>query len=182
MNYYGGKDLASAFRTVRQNTIQLANDIPDAQYDYAASEGSMTVARMLSHIAVSTHMPHAMHGVDKKTQLEMADFGAYMGQAAQIEQLLTTKAEIINALTTHGETFAAWLETLTDEQLGEHVHLPAGLTPPSKTRFEMLLGAKEHEMHHRAQLMVAQRLLGIVPHLTRNRMAAMAARAAAATA
>ena len=38
-----------------------------------------------------------------------------------------------------------------------------------KTRFEMLIGTKEHEMHHRAQLMVFERLLGIVPHLTRNR-------------
>jgi uncharacterized damage-inducible protein DinB len=33
----------------------------------------------------------------------------------------------------------------------------------------MLLGVKEHEMHHRAQLMLVQRLLGIVPHLTRQR-------------
>ena len=41
-----------------------------------------------------------------------------------------------------------------------------------KSRLEMLLGAKEHEMHHRAQLMLIERLLGIVPHLTRNRQAA----------
>jgi uncharacterized damage-inducible protein DinB len=33
----------------------------------------------------------------------------------------------------------------------------------------MLLGTKEHEMHHRAQLTVIERLLGIVPHLTRKR-------------
>jgi uncharacterized damage-inducible protein DinB len=32
----------------------------------------------------------------------------------------------------------------------------------------MLIGSKEHEIHHRAQLMVIERLLGIVPHLTRN--------------
>jgi uncharacterized damage-inducible protein DinB len=38
-----------------------------------------------------------------------------------------------------------------------------------KNRFEMLIGTKEHEMHHRAQLMVIERLLGIVPHITRNR-------------
>jgi uncharacterized damage-inducible protein DinB len=40
----------------------------------------------------------------------------------------------------------------------------------------MLLGPKEHEMHHRAQLMVVERLLGITPHLTRQmqeRMTAM---------
>ena len=40
----------------------------------------------------------------------------------------------------------------------------------------MLLSAKEHEMHHRAQLMLVERLLGIVPHITAGREAAMAQR------
>ena len=48
------------------------------------------------------------------------------------------------------------------------------MTPPSKTRFEMLLGAKEHEMHHRGQLMLIERMLGIVPHLTRQMQERMA--------
>jgi uncharacterized damage-inducible protein DinB len=46
----------------------------------------------------------------------------------------------------------------------------------------MLLGAKEHEMHHRGQLMLIERMLGIVPHLTRQmeeRWARMQAQAAA---
>ena len=55
------------------------------------------------------------------------------------------------------------------EQLAEFVSFPPPVQPPRKTRFEMLLGVKEHEMHHRAKLMVSQRLLGIVPHLTRAR-------------
>ena len=49
--------------------------------------------------------------------------------------------------------------------------MPGGI---SKNRFEMLLGTKEHEMQHRAQLTVIERLLSIVPHLTRNRQAASA--------
>jgi uncharacterized damage-inducible protein DinB len=32
----------------------------------------------------------------------------------------------------------------------------------------MLLGAKEHEMHHRGQLMTLQRMIGQTPHLTRQ--------------
>jgi uncharacterized damage-inducible protein DinB len=36
-----------------------------------------------------------------------------------------------------------------------------------KTRFEMILGTKEHEMHHLGQLTVIERMLGIIPHLTR---------------
>ena len=50
-----------------------------------------------------------------------------------------------------------------------------GVQPPFKSRFEMLLGAKEHEMHHRGQLMLIERIIGIVPHLTRERQARVAA-------
>jgi uncharacterized damage-inducible protein DinB len=182
MTYYGSSHLADAFRTVRRNTIQTATDIPEDKYGTAAAEGGMTVAAMLAHIAASTNFHHMLHGIDGKSQVTMEDFGGYMSQARQIEASLTTKAAIIDALTTRGDQFAAWLETLTEEQLGQHVHFPAGLQPPSKSRFEMLLGAKEHEMHHRAQLMVIQRMLGITPHLTRRRQEQMAARAAAAQA
>ena len=38
----------------------------------------------------------------------------------------------------------------------------------------MLLAAKEHEMHHRAQLMLIERMIGIVPHLTREAQERMA--------
>jgi len=40
----------------------------------------------------------------------------------------------------------------------------------------MLLGVKEHEMHHRAQLMLMQRMVGLVPHLTRQMQERFAAR------
>jgi uncharacterized damage-inducible protein DinB len=45
----------------------------------------------------------------------------------------------------------------------------------ASARFEMLLGTKEHEMHHRGQLMLIERILGIVPHLTRHMQERMAA-------
>ena len=59
-----------------------------------------------------------------------------------------------------------WLDTLTPEFLAERVTEADGKA--TKSRFERLLGAKEHEMHHRAQLMLIERQLGIVPHLTRQ--------------
>ena len=46
--------------------------------------------------------------------------------------------------------------------------MPPGGETASKTRFEMLLSPKEHEMHHRGQLMTLQRMIGLVPHLTRH--------------
>jgi uncharacterized damage-inducible protein DinB len=91
---------------------------------------------------------------------------------------LRTKAEIIRALTENGEQFAAFVEKLDEGTLSETVTFPPPVQPAAKSRFEMLLGPKEHEMHHRGQLMLIQRLLGQVPELTRRRAAAMAARTA----
>ena len=62
---------------------------------------------------------------------------------------------------------------IPEEALSERVKYPEGMQPPDKSRFEMLLSAKEHEMHHRGQLMVIERMLGIVPHLTRQMQARM---------
>ena len=37
MTYYGAKELAEAFRTVRKNTLQIAEDIPEDKYNFKSS-------------------------------------------------------------------------------------------------------------------------------------------------
>jgi uncharacterized damage-inducible protein DinB len=176
MTYYSGKDLARSFRLVRKNTLQIASEIPDTAYSYRAAPDTRTVAEILAHVAAGSRWHQQAHGVEKKTSLGAEDFGRYMQDAHAYETSLKTKAAILDALQTNGDQFASWLESLDDEVLGQPVSLPAGADPPTKTRFELLMGMKEHEMHHRAQLMMVQRLLGLVPHLTRERQARMAGR------
>ena len=53
MTAFGGKELANAFRTVRKNTVQVAEDIPESQYGHVAAPDCRTVGRMLAHIAIS---------------------------------------------------------------------------------------------------------------------------------
>jgi uncharacterized damage-inducible protein DinB len=165
MNYYGSKDMAESWRTVRKNTIQVAEEIPAEQYNFKASPDTMSVAEMLAHLATATYWAQTLHFDEKKTAVTMEDFGRYMGAAGKASAALTAKDAIISALKAHGEGFAANLEGASDAFLAERVELPMG----SKTRFEMLLSVKEHEMHHRAQLFLIQRMVGIVPHLTRAR-------------
>src|SRR5713226_1054746 len=165
MSSYGGKDLASAFRTVRKNTIQVAEEIPESQYGHVAAPECRTVARMFTHIAIATRIWEEVH---KKglTSLVGFDFFGMMDRFNAEEAKTRSKTEILELLRTEGEQFAAWMETLTPEILAEMVTEPDGKT--AKSRFERLLGAKEHEMHHRAQLMLIERQLGVVPHLTRQ--------------
>ena len=157
MTSYGGKELADAFRTVRKNTIQVAEDIPESSYGFVAAPEVRPVGRMLTHVAISTRIWEEVH---KKhlTTLVGFDFFGIIDQFKAEEEKSRSKAEIVALLRTEGDQFAAWLETLTPQILAETVTEPDGKT--AKTRFERILGAKEHEMHHRAQLMTYLRMLG----------------------
>jgi uncharacterized damage-inducible protein DinB len=166
MSTYGGKELAGAFRTVRQNTIKVAEDIPESSYAHVPAAECKSVGRMLAHIAVSTGIWEEIHKKQRLTTLVGLDYFGMRGRFEAEEAKPRSKVEIVEWLRTSGEQFAAWLETVTPEFLGEMVTEPDGKT--AKSRFERLLGAKEHEMHHRAQLMLIERQLGIVPHITRQ--------------
>ncbi len=86
-----------------------------------------------------------------------------------------TATTVLELLRTEGEKYAQVLEGASEAFLGEHVEYPEGIEPRMKSRFEMLIGPKEHEMHHGGQLMVVERMIGITPHLTRHREERMAA-------
>src|ERR1700741_1892931 len=112
MSSYGGKELASAFRTVRKNTIQVAEDIPESQYAHVAAPGCKSVAGMLAHIAASTQIWEEIHKKQRMTTLVGLDYFGIRGRMDADEAKPRSKAEIIEWLRTSGEEFAAWLETL----------------------------------------------------------------------
>ena len=166
MSSYGGKELASAFRTVRKNTIQVAEDIPESKYGHVAAPECKSVARMLAHIGIATRIWDELDRKQRLTTMVGFNFLEMRERLEAEEAKPRTKAEIVELLRKDGEEFAAWLETLTPESLAEMVTEGDGKT--AKSRLERLLSAKEHEMHHRAQLMLIERQLGIVPHITRQ--------------
>jgi uncharacterized damage-inducible protein DinB len=176
MNYYGAKEIASSFRTVRNNTIRVAEDIPEEQYNFQAAPGIRTVRQMLIHISNLHRVALFLHRDNSRlTSLEGLDFMGFMAPLTASEQEPRTKAQILQALGEGGDEFEKWIVTLSDEFLGEVVTM----RPPGRSRFDMLISVKEHEMHHRAQLMLIERMLGITPHLTRDRQAFMEAMQAA---
>jgi uncharacterized damage-inducible protein DinB len=168
--------LEENFRTVRKNTVVIAEEIPADKYGFIAAPGVKSVGEMLAHVAVSPRWQIALH-TDGVRAVDFPLFAARLAKARADEQALQTKEQIVSALKDGGEQFAALLAGMSAARLEETISFPPPIQPSVKTRMEMLLSVKEHEMHHRAQLMLVQRMLGIVPHLTRQREAAVAARA-----
>jgi uncharacterized damage-inducible protein DinB len=173
MTYYGAKDLAEAFRTVRNNTIQIAEDIGEKDYGFRATPENRSIAETLVHIAHIPRIAYEVHGNRKLTTLAAFDFMGFIGPLIADEKTKHSKAEIIALLASGRDQFGAWLDGLSDDFLGQSVTM-MGPNNPAKSRFEMLLGVKEHEMHHRGQLMLLERMVGVVPHLTRQMQARMA--------
>ena len=174
MNVYGPKQLADSTRTVRKNTILIAEDIPEKDYGYRATPESRSVAETLVHIESLSRADHILHEEERISSLEGFNFGELIKKSEAQEKRPHSKSGTIALLRTEGDRWCQWVEELPEARLAEQVRQPGG---DSKTRFEMLLGTKEHEMHHRGQLMIIERLLGIVPHLTRRRQAVREARA-----
>jgi uncharacterized damage-inducible protein DinB len=163
MCLYTVPQLAASMRAVRQNTILIAGDIPEAQYAFRATPETRSVAETLVHIAWLATADRVMHEERRLDSLEGFDFPALLQTSAAEEKLTRSKAAILERLRVEGERAARWVEGLSDAFMSEQVRLPGG---GSVTRFEMILGTKEHELQHRAQLTVMERLLGIVPRFT----------------
>jgi uncharacterized damage-inducible protein DinB len=180
MTYYGAKEIAASFRVVRNNTLKIAEEIPEEKYSFRPAEGSRTVAQTLIHISNVHKFALAIHRDNVRSTMEGFDFMGFIGPMIASEQESLTKAQIIARLTAAGEEFEGWVKTLPEEFLAQSVTMPPGGSPPSRTRFDMLISVKEHEMHHRGQLMLVERIIGITPHLTRDMEARRAAMMAAA--
>lgn len=175
MNYYGAKQLAASSRIVRKNTIAIANDIPADKYSFRPAENTRSVSELLAHIALLHSFQFQIQSVERRTTLEGFNFPEMMQRLMAEEKAPRTKEQTIEMLKSSGEKWAGFVEGLTDSFLGEQVAMPAMMNHPPKSRFEMILGVKEHEMHHRGQLMLIERMIGIVPHLTREMQARFAA-------
>ncbi len=163
MSLYGIRQLTDSVRAVRANTVLMADDIPESQYGFRATPAGRSVAETLVHIAWLATSDRILHEEERLEAVEGFDFPALLRKSEVEENRPRSKADILELLRTEGERQARWLEQLPETFLAERVKLPGG---GSVSRFEMLLATKEHELQHRAQLTVIDRLIGVVPRFT----------------
>src|SRR6267143_3511354 len=123
---YGAKDLARAYRTVRKNTVQIAEEIPESKLDFVPAPGTRTVRQMLTHIALSDSFS-SVHK-EKRTSFDGISFPELVGQMQAEEAKPRTKAELVALLKDRGEATASWIETLSDDFLAERFNQPPGMT------------------------------------------------------
>src|SRR5260221_4496701 len=106
--------MAAAFRTVRKDTIQIAEDIPEDKYGFVPAPGVRPVAKTLVHMAIS---PGLWPELAKVTTFVGFDFTTVRERFAAEEAKTRSKAEIVELLRTEGERVATWQESVSAEVL-----------------------------------------------------------------
>src|SRR5215831_605744 len=129
MTAYTAKDLADSFRTVRKNTLLIAQEIPETDYGFRAAPDTRTVAQTLVHVSNTTTLALQIHRDERRTTLADFDFPSFMQRVIADEQAARTKDQIVAALRERGEEYANWVESLDDAFLVERVGMPPGMTP-----------------------------------------------------
>src|SRR5213594_2866250 len=130
MTCYGSKEMAAAFRTVRNNTVLIAEEIPENKYDFQAAPEVRTIGKLLTHIALALGFQSYTH-VNKITDLKQVNFPELVQTIIAEEAKPRTKAEIIALLKSEGDTFASFLEGLSESFLAEQVTMPPGAPGPA---------------------------------------------------
>lgn len=166
---HGAKQLASAFRKIRKDTITIAEEIAEQHYAFRPATNTRSVAETLVHIALSPNIMYQIHGLERRSSFEGFDFASYLEGMLMEEAKPRTKREIVTMLQEEGDRYSAWLESLPDTFLNETIVRPTDQPGwPTRTRFAMVMSPREHEGHHQGQLMLIERILGLVPHSTRE--------------
>ena len=163
MSLYGIQQLVDGMRAVRANTIGMAEDIPEAKFGFRATPGTRSIGEIFVHIAWLFTSDRILHEEARIATVEGFDFPALLKKSEVEEQRPRSKGEIIELLCAEGDRQARWLEEKPESFLAERVGFPGG---GSVTRFEMFVATKEHELQHRAQLTVLDRIIGVVPRFT----------------
>jgi uncharacterized damage-inducible protein DinB len=156
--------LLDSWKSVRQDTAQAVEDMPEAELDFKPVPEVMTFREIARHILVSSYALTGMllDGLEKMDRQEMVKrvppVPTDAGGALLASELRARFEERLPALAAQPPEFYAGIVTRFD---GQQV-----------TRLEMIQTIKEHELTHRAQLFLYLRLKGIVPVTTRRRQAA----------
>jgi uncharacterized damage-inducible protein DinB len=152
------EEFLSQWKDVREGLIKEVERIPEDKLDFRAAAETRSVLELLHHVVESEQML-----VDEICRAD-TDLRRLLTRPPETEvRVVTTKNAIISLLRSSLDTSRAKVLQFGAEKIEQ---LMFGLNGNQITKGAMLQFTLAHEMYHRGQLTVYQRLLGIEPALT----------------
>lgn len=150
-----------SWKDVRNGLIEEVEKIPDDQMSFRATPDTRSIAEILQHI-VETQKILVGETCSENSNLLRQSFAAHAQEYASGVRDVTDKQGLIELLRNSMNESEA---TVVDH--GDMWEAPMnGLTGQPTTKGAILAFASSHEMYHRGQLTVYERLLNIEPVLT----------------
>lgn len=141
-----GQAYARAFMMHREPLSHLLSQVPNDKADFAAWEGGMSFQKLTDHLAISSERMTAMLN------------GEALGKPEPAEDFAAAKARL-NATT---DPIRSALESLSEDQLNAVIEAFGGRQMPVYTLIDFM---REHEVHHKGQLWMMARMVGLEPGL-----------------
>ena len=165
--------IIEGWKEVRAGLIEEVSQIPADQFSFRATPETRSVAELLQHI-IESQKTLVGEAARAETNLMRQSLEDHAKEYAPEVAGVTDKNGLIELLRSSMETSEASLRTSGDtlNQAGR------GLGGRELLKIELVSFAISHEMYHRGQLTVYERLLKVEPALTR-RFRVLTAKAAA---
>lgn len=155
--------IIGSWKEVRSGLIDEAQQIPAEQFSFQAAQNTRTVAQLLQHIVESQKFLVG-EVTQPDTNLLRRPFADQIKHYAPDVNTVTDKDSLLNLLQTSMQETETQLTAAGDE-LKKTMHRFDG---KEMTKQAFLSFAIAHEMYHRGQLTVYERLLNIEPALTQR--------------
>lgn len=134
-------------------TLELLESIPEDSLDYAPTPDQMSVRAQFQHMAGN------MYGLSRRFIGYQPDGHDQDAINAMLKDTTLNKAGLATALEMGYAYVSAALASYSETEFEEEVDFFAG----PKSRRQVFWVLQDHATHHRAQLIVYARLLGIEP-------------------
>ena len=155
--------IIGSWREVRAGLIDEASQIPDDKFSFRAADGMRSVAELLQHLVESQKFL-AGEACRPDTNLMRKSFAENLKDYAPDVRSVTDKQGIIKML----EAAMEDAEKLLRDHADEMTNTMKRFDGKEMTKLGFMSFAIAHEMYHRGQLTVYERLLGIEPMLTQR--------------
>src|SRR2546423_1228133 len=155
--------IIGSWREVRAGLIDEASQVPADKFSFRAADGMRTVAELLQHLVESQKMLVG-EACRPDTNLMRKSFGDQIKDYAPNVRDANDKDSILKLLATAMDD--------TEKQMRQHAdelrYIMKRFDGKEMTKQAFMSFAIAHEMYHRGQLTVYERLLGIEPVLTQK--------------
>ncbi len=155
--------MIETWKEVRKGLIDECSQIPDDQFSFRATPDMRSVSELLQHV-IETQKTLVGEAARPDTNLMRQALPDHAREYAPEVSGITDKNGLIELLRGSMETSEATIRECGDK-LQEKGR---GLGGREVTKIDLLTFAISHEMYHRGQLTVYERLLKLEPMLTRR--------------